>query len=57
MFFAVYGRALQAPQQFAEFLERVVVEWMRALILVCACQRLFRVVRAPRGAVGNDPDG
>ncbi|GAA1016143.1 TetR family transcriptional regulator [Acrocarpospora pleiomorpha] len=32
LFFAVYGRALQAPQQFAGFLERVVADWMRALV-------------------------
>ena len=32
LFFAVYGRALQAPQQFAEFLDRVVADWMRSLI-------------------------
>jgi AcrR family transcriptional regulator len=32
LFFAVYGRALQAPQQFSGFLERVVADWMRALI-------------------------
>ncbi|MEV0385794.1 TetR/AcrR family transcriptional regulator [Nonomuraea sp. NPDC050643] len=31
LFFAVYGRALQAPEQFAEFLERVVADWMNAL--------------------------
>lgn len=31
LFFAVYGRALQAPQQFAGFLEHVVADWMRAL--------------------------
>jgi AcrR family transcriptional regulator len=31
LFFAVYGRALQAPQQFAGFLERVVADWMGAL--------------------------
>ena len=31
LFFAVYGRALQAPQQFAGFLERVVADWMSAL--------------------------
>jgi AcrR family transcriptional regulator len=31
LFFAVYGRALQAPQQFAEFLEHVVADWMGAL--------------------------
>jgi AcrR family transcriptional regulator len=31
LFFAVYGRALQAPQQFAEFLEHVVTDWMNAL--------------------------
>jgi AcrR family transcriptional regulator len=32
LFFAVYGRALQAPEQFAGFLERVVADWMSALI-------------------------
>lgn len=32
LFFAVYGRALQAPRQFAEFLERVVADWMAALV-------------------------
>ena len=32
LFFAVYGRALQAPQQFAEFLDRVVADWMRSLV-------------------------
>jgi AcrR family transcriptional regulator len=32
LFFAVYGRALQAPQQFAGFLERVVADWMSMLI-------------------------
>jgi AcrR family transcriptional regulator len=31
LFFAVYGRALQAPQVFAGFLERVVADWMGAL--------------------------
>lgn len=31
LFFAVYGRALQAPEQFAEFLDRVVADWMNAL--------------------------
>jgi AcrR family transcriptional regulator len=35
LFFAVYGRALQAPEQFAGFLERVVAEWMASL---CAAQ-------------------
>ncbi|GAA5052900.1 TetR/AcrR family transcriptional regulator [Nocardia callitridis] len=35
LFFAVYGRALQAPRQFAEFLEHVVADWMNAL---CAAQ-------------------
>jgi AcrR family transcriptional regulator len=35
LFFAVYGRALQAPQQFAGFLGRVVADWMSAL---CAVQ-------------------
>jgi AcrR family transcriptional regulator len=32
LFFAVYGRALQAPQQFGAFLEHVVAYWMGALI-------------------------
>jgi len=31
LFFAVYGRALQAPEQFADFLDRVVADWMAAL--------------------------
>jgi AcrR family transcriptional regulator len=32
LFFAVYGRALQAPRQFSEFLDRVVADWMSALV-------------------------
>jgi AcrR family transcriptional regulator len=32
LFFAVYGRALQAPQQFGAFLEHVVAYWMGALV-------------------------
>ncbi len=32
LFFAAYGRALQAPQQFAGFLEHVVADWMSALV-------------------------
>lgn len=32
LFFAVYGRALQAPHQFANFLEHVVDDWMNALV-------------------------
>jgi AcrR family transcriptional regulator len=32
LFFAVYGRALQAPEQFAAFLEHVVAYWMSALV-------------------------
>jgi AcrR family transcriptional regulator len=31
LFFAVYGRALQAPRQFSDFLEHVVTDWMSAL--------------------------
>ncbi|MER9648686.1 TetR/AcrR family transcriptional regulator [Mesorhizobium sp. M0199] len=31
LFFAVYGRALQAPHQFEGFLERVVADWMNIL--------------------------
>jgi hypothetical protein len=31
LFFAVYGRALQDPQHFAGFLDRVVDDWMSAL--------------------------
>ena len=32
LFFAVYGRALQAPQQFEGFLDRVVADWLGALV-------------------------
>jgi AcrR family transcriptional regulator len=32
LFFAVYGRALQSPQQFAAFLGHVVAYWMSALV-------------------------
>ncbi|MFD6399010.1 TetR/AcrR family transcriptional regulator [Nocardia sp. NPDC060249] len=31
LFFAAYGRALQAPQQFADFLDHVVTDWMSSL--------------------------
>lgn len=31
LFFAVYGRALQDPQQFSDFLEHVVADWMSDL--------------------------
>jgi hypothetical protein len=31
LFFAVYGQALQAPQQFEDFLSHVVADWMSAL--------------------------
>lgn len=31
LFFAAYGRALQAPQRYAAFLDHVVSDWMRAL--------------------------
>lgn len=31
LFFAVYGRALQTPQQFSGFLDHVVADWMSAL--------------------------
>ena len=31
LFFAVYGRALQAPEQFEGFLDRVVADWMSDL--------------------------
>ncbi|MCP2621669.1 TetR/AcrR family transcriptional regulator [Mycolicibacterium smegmatis] len=31
LFFAVYGRALQAPEQFTNFLQRVVADWMGSL--------------------------
>ena len=31
LFFAVYGRALQAPREFADFLQHVVADWMGAL--------------------------
>jgi AcrR family transcriptional regulator len=32
LLFAVYGRALQAPEQFRDFLEHAVAYWMSALI-------------------------
>jgi len=32
LFFAVYGRALQAPGSFAEFLDHVVADWMGSLV-------------------------
>jgi hypothetical protein len=32
LYFAVYGRAHQAPRQFAGFLERVVADWMSSLV-------------------------
>jgi AcrR family transcriptional regulator len=32
LFFAVYGRALQAPDQFTGFLDHVIADWMQALI-------------------------
>ena len=32
LFFEVYGRALQTPQPFAEFLDHVVADWMHALV-------------------------
>jgi AcrR family transcriptional regulator len=32
LFFAVYGHALQAPRQFEGFLNRVVADWMSALV-------------------------
>ncbi|GHE92345.1 TetR/AcrR family transcriptional regulator [Streptomyces fumanus] len=31
LFFAVYGHALQAPEQFADFLDHVVTDWMNSL--------------------------
>src|ERR1700734_3370234 len=31
LFFEIYGQALQAPEQFAAFLDRVVADWMSAL--------------------------
>jgi AcrR family transcriptional regulator len=31
LFFAVYGHALQAPEQFGEFLDHVVTDWMNSL--------------------------
>ncbi len=32
LLFAVYGRALQAPQQFADFLDHAVADWLAALV-------------------------
>lgn len=31
LFFAVYGRALQAPEQFPDFLDHVVTDWLASL--------------------------
>jgi hypothetical protein len=31
LFFAAYGRALQAREQFADFLDHVVADWMASL--------------------------
>jgi hypothetical protein len=31
LFFAVYGRALQAPEQFPDFLDHVVTDWPASL--------------------------
>ena len=31
LFFAVYGRALQAPEEFTEFLDQVGADWMNTL--------------------------
>lgn len=57
LFFAVYGRALQAPQQFAEFLEHVVADWMNSLCKVqgpdidpaAAARRATLVIATIRG--------
>ena len=57
LFFAVYGRALQAPQQFSEFLEQVVSDWMGSLCAVqgpdidpaTAAQRATLVIATIRG--------
>ena len=32
LFFAVYGRALQAPEQFTGFLDQVAARWMAAIV-------------------------
>ncbi|MFI5912016.1 TetR/AcrR family transcriptional regulator [Dactylosporangium sp. NPDC051541] len=32
LFFAVYGRALQAPEQFADFLDHAVAAWLAVLV-------------------------
>jgi len=57
LFFAVYGRALQAPEQFADFLEHVVADWMESLRAaqgpdadpVAATRRATLVVATIRG--------
>jgi AcrR family transcriptional regulator len=57
LFFAVYGRALQAPQQFADFLDHVIAYWMQALIEVqgpdvdstAASRKATLVIAAIRG--------
>jgi AcrR family transcriptional regulator len=57
LFFAVYGHALQAPRQFAGFLDRVVADWMSALVdaqgpdtdPVTAARRATLVIATIRG--------
>ncbi|CAA0119999.1 Nucleoid occlusion factor SlmA [Mycolicibacterium vanbaalenii] len=57
LFFAVYGRALQAPQRFSAFLEQVVSDWMGSLCKVqgpdvdpaTAAQRATLVIATIRG--------
>ena len=57
LFFAVYGHALQAPQQFADFLAHVVVYWMSTLVdaqgpdadMTIATRRATLVIATIRG--------
>jgi AcrR family transcriptional regulator len=57
LFFAVYGRALQAPGEFADFLDHVVVDWKRSLCLAqgpdtdpaVAARRATLVIATVRG--------
>ncbi|GAB7070510.1 TetR/AcrR family transcriptional regulator [Mycobacterium hodleri] len=57
LFFAVYGRALQAPRQFSDFLDQVVSDWIGSLCTaqgpdvdpVTAARRATLVIATIRG--------
>lgn len=61
LFFAVYGRALQAPGEFADFLDHVVADWMGTLIAAqpaaldesVAARRATLVIASLRGLLAD----